>query len=302
MIGPLIMVGAPSAIGLRPYEEGGVRRLDLAPDAIRATGLAARLDASDIGDVLPPARYLDLTKPEGRARNEDDVAAYSKALAQRIGSIVADGCFPLLLGGDCSIVLGALWGAKRARLAPVGLVYIDAHADFCTLEESPSGSACSMALALATGRSAIGLSRLAGDAPLVALDDVVHIGRRDDAQPEYGCRVLAASAALNLPHLTVRGGGPAAAAQAAIAKVGQMPGGFWIHVDADVLDPVIMPAVDTPLPDGLSLDELAELLIPLVRHPQALGLQLTIYDPGRDPDGSGAQRLASLLERVFTAQ
>jgi arginase len=88
-----------------------------------------------------------------------------------------------------------------------------------------------------------------------------------------------ASPALNLPHDFVRDRGPLAVAQAAIARAEQAEGGFWIHVDADVLDPAIMPAVDTPLPDGLTLDALAELLTPLVRHPKALGLQLTIYDP-----------------------
>jgi arginase len=75
--------------------------------------------------------------------------------------------------------------------------------------------------------------------------------------------------------------------------------GFWIHLDADVLDPAVMPAVDSPDPGGLSLDTVAELLVPLVRHPKALGFELTIYDPGLDPDGACARRLVALLERVF---
>jgi arginase len=75
--------------------------------------------------------------------------------------------------------------------------------------------------------------------------------------------------------------------------------GFWIHLDADVLDPTVMPAVDSPDPGGLSLDTVAELLLPLVRHPKSLGLELTIYDPGLDPDGSCARRLAALLECVL---
>ena len=77
--------------------------------------------------------------------------------------------------------------------------------------------------------------------------------------------------------------------------------GFWIHLDADVLDPAVMPAVDSPEPDGLGLDEVAELLTPLVRHPKALGMQLTIYDPTLDPDGSSAGRLVALLERALIA-
>jgi arginase len=75
--------------------------------------------------------------------------------------------------------------------------------------------------------------------------------------------------------------------------------GFWIHLDADVLDPADMPAVDSPEPNGLRLDQVAELLTPLVRHPKVRGLELTIYDPKLDPDSHGAVRLASLLERII---
>jgi arginase len=77
------------------------------------------------------------------------------------------------------------------------------------------------------------------------------------------------------------------------------PRGFWIHLDADVINPSVMPAVDSPEPGGPTIEELVDLLTPLVRHPRALGLELTIYDPGLGPDGSHATRLASLLENVL---
>jgi arginase len=79
-------------------------------------------------------------------------------------------------------------------------------------------------------------------------------------------------------------------------------GGFWIHVDADVLDPTVLPAVDSPEPGGLTLEELDELLTPLVRHPSALGLELTIYDPALDPDRSSAGRLTALLQGVLDGE
>ena len=75
--------------------------------------------------------------------------------------------------------------------------------------------------------------------------------------------------------------------------------GFWIHVDADVLDPRVMPAVDSPEPGGPDVDKLAALVAPLVRHPRALGLQLTIYDPALDADRSCARRLVAFLETVL---
>ena len=77
--------------------------------------------------------------------------------------------------------------------------------------------------------------------------------------------------------------------------------GFWIHLDADVLNPAVMPAVDSPEPGGPMPDELVDLLSPLVNHPRALGLDLTIYDPALDPDRSCARQLVSLLEALLGA-
>jgi arginase len=74
--------------------------------------------------------------------------------------------------------------------------------------------------------------------------------------------------------------------------------GFWIHLDVDVLNPSVMPAVDSPEPGGPTLDELVNLLAPLVRHPLAVGLDLSIYDPALDADRSGARQLVGLLEKL----
>jgi len=303
MIRPISLVGAPSSIGIRPYDDGGMRRLDLAPGVLREQGLIGRVGARDEGDVIAPP-YRDFVRPDGRPRNETDVAAYSRALGATVAVASADDAFTLVLGGDCSIVLGCLLGVRRPERSRIALVYVDAHADFATPESSRTGSAASMCLALAVGRGDTPLARLAGDEPLARTSDLVVIGRRDDADaPWYGQDVLAASEALDLTHRIVRARGPDAVAQATLDRVtGRGVDGFWIHVDADVLDPSVLPAVDSPEPDGLELDELAAILTPLTQHPRALGIELTIYDPNLDPDRTSASRLASLLERVLGAR
>ena len=83
----------------------------------------------------------------------------------------------LVLGGDCSIVLGCLLAARR-RSGRVGLAYVDAHADFLTPDESPGGSVSNMALSFAVGRGASALARLAGSVPLVEAGSAALIGRR----------------------------------------------------------------------------------------------------------------------------
>jgi arginase len=299
----MAIVGAPSSIGIRPYDSGEARQLDRAPGVLRELSLVPRLGATDLGDVIPPA-YRDYIRPPGRPRNEAEVLSYSRNLAKRVETAITDDQFAIVLGGDCSIVLGCLLGARQATSGSVGLAYVDAHADFATPEESRTGSVASMCLAQAVGRGNTPLARLAGDDPLVQGKDVVVIGRRDASEPWYGHAALAASPILDIPDAALADRGVADVAAAALAVVtspdsSEQRRGFWIHVDADVINPTVMPAVDSPEPGGPTIDELVNLLTPLVRHPQALGLELTIYDPAHDPDRACAARLVTLLESLL---
>ena len=137
----IAIVGAPSNIGIRPYDDGVARHLDRAPAVLRERGLARRLGADDFGDVVPEP-YVDYQRPFDRPRNERQVLDYSRRLGDVVAAAVAQGRFALVLGGDCSIVLGSLLGARRALGRPIGLAYVDAHADFATAGESATaGSA-----------------------------------------------------------------------------------------------------------------------------------------------------------------
>jgi arginase len=194
----IAIVGAPTSLGIRTYANGEPRHLYRAPGVLRELGLVRRLGARDLGDIISPA-YRDYVRPAGRARNEAEVAAYCRALGERMAEATSNSRFAVVLGGDCSIVLGCLLGARKSAQGSVGLIYIDAHADFGTPEESHAGSAASMCLALAVGRGETPLARLSGDEPLVHGKDVVLIGRRDAAEPWYGHAALAASPILDIP-------------------------------------------------------------------------------------------------------
>jgi len=299
---PITLLGAASSIGIRPYEDGTIRQLDRAPKVLRELGLSDRVAACDLGDVTPPP-YRDVIRPAGRARNESEIATYSRALATRVADATADGSFALVLGGDCSIVLGCLLGvgSGEADERPLGLIYIDAHSDFATPEESQTGSAASMCLALAVGRGDSPLAVLRGDKPLVRPEHVALLGRRDQVEVgAYGQAALGPAGILDIPHAALRENGMGAAAKAAIARVASSASaGFWIHLDADVIDPSEMGAVDSPEPDGLRCEELAELLAPLVRDQRARGLEVTIYDPALDPTRRDAATLVALLSAVL---
>ena len=293
----IAFLGAPSNIGIRPYDDGQLRGLDRAPAALRAHGLAARLHADDLGDVVPP-EYVDFTRPAGRVRNEAALVCYSRDIGTRVAHAVLDERFVLLLGGDCSIVLGGLLGARRVSNSRLGLIYVDGHADFATPEESVTGSAASMCAAFAIGRGDSALAQLA-DVPLVDGSDLAILGRRDHSDGDiYGQAALHAAGALDIPALAVRRRGVAATVAATLERLSDVSR-IWIHIDADVLDPSVMPAVDSPEPEGLSVDELVSLLRPFVRDPRAVGLQVTIYDPNLDSDSTCAKTLVSVLEQTF---
>ena len=293
------VVGAPSSIGIRPYDDGLERHLNRAPAVLRERGLVSRINAIDLGDVVPPT-YRDFVRPPQQPRNEAEVLAYSRALADRVRA-AKSGRFCLVLGGDCSIVLGCLLGARHKAGDAIGLVYVDAHADFATPVESQTGSVASMCLAMAVGRGDTALARLGGAPPLVEPQHVAIVGRRDDHE-WYGSSALLELGVVDLPDVRLHSGSPLDVAAAALAPV-TAPGvrGFWIQLDADVINPVAMPAVDSPEPGGLMPDELARILKPLVQHPQALGLSLTIYDPALDPDRSCARKLVHLLETLLAS-
>ncbi|HET9226798.1 MAG TPA: arginase family protein [Thermoanaerobaculia bacterium] len=277
----IALLGAPSNLGLKPYDDGRPRSVSEAPRVYRELGLVERLGARDLGDVpVPP--YTDFERPPGGTRHEAAISAFSRSLAE---AITDD--FLLVLGGDCSILLGSLLGLrKRGR---VGLAFVDGHCDFALPSISVTGGAAGMDLALAVGRGGA-LSRLA-ETPLLREEDAAVIARKDqEDEPYYGPHSLTRSAVLDLP---------AEGVETALERLGRPElDGFWIHLDVDVLDPGLMPAVDSPEPGGLSFEGLARLLGPLVRHPKALGMEVTIYDPELDPDRVAGSRLVDLLVEV----
>jgi arginase len=259
------------------------------PEVLRWNGLRTKLGARDAGRVEAP-HYGTEIHPSG-IRNAEAIARHARTLADTVESIVLRGELAVVLGGDCSILLGNLLGARR-HVERLGLVFLDGHSDFGTPERSATHGAAGMDLALAVGVGPALLSGLASDGPLVDRESVIHLGLRDE-DPE-----LRASGVTTIDLEEMERAGPAAIAARVLERLERHPG-FWIHVDADVLHDDIMPAVDSRVPGGLSYEALVALVRPLLASPRALGVELTIYDPDRDPAGSvGRAFTAALVEAL----
>ncbi|MCI3271192.1 arginase family protein [Streptomyces cylindrosporus] len=292
-----VVLDAPSNLGLRPPAPGTVPGCYKLAGALREQRIVQRLGALEGGVVVPP-RYDRGDWQEGDGVfNAAAIASYTVKLADRVERHVRAGDFPVVLGGDCSIQLGASLALRR--IGRYGLVSLDASPDFRHPGNSDRvGAAGGEEVALATGRGQDDLTDLEGLKPYLRDEDVRYFGIRDCFEKER-----AELAALKIPVVTVGdvrewGGEALATATAQAFAVPQLQG-FWVHLDADVLDPSVMPAVDSPDPDGLLPEELVAVLRPLLASPQCVGLNVTIYDPDLDPDGSAGALLADALVSAF---
>jgi arginase len=286
------VIEAPSVLGLFPR---GVERL---PDALLDAGLADALDARRAGRVEPPP-YDPRRDPGTGLLNPTGLRDYTHRLADTTGDALDGDEVPIVLGGDCSILLGNLLALSRRGRH--GLLFLDGHADFYQPEAEPNGEAASMDLALATGRGPSVVTDLDGRGALVRDEDVVVLGRRDaEEAEEAGSQRIEDTAIAIIDLATVRDRGVERAVGDALERVVRPElDGFWIHVDCDVLDDAVMPAVDYRLPGGLSWDELETVLAAAIATGRAVGLELTIFNPALDTDGVIVRTLVARLGRAL---
>ncbi|MGE0080980.1 MAG: arginase family protein [Thiohalomonadaceae bacterium] len=281
------VIDAPSDLGLRPTGVAGL------PEALRAAGILEGLPAAAwAGRVAVPPHDPTPDAASG-VLNGEGIAVFSRRLAERIAFTLDLGRFPLVLGGDCSILLGSMLALRRR--GRFGLLFIDGHADFYSPEAEPAGEVASMDLALVTGHGPTTLTDADGLCPLVREEDVVVLGFRDaDSACEYGSPDVRATSMQTFDLAEVRAMGAAKAARAALSTLEHArTAGFWIHLDADVLHDDVMPAVDYRIPDGLWQEELIEVLAAALASPRVVGMEITIYNPALDDETHSAARALS---------
>lgn len=290
------IIDAPSILGLRPT---GVQYL---PEALKAAGLMKKLKAEYAGRILS-LPYNPQRDKSTLLLNPDTIRVFSLQLAGKVISVLNKKQFPIVLGGDCSILIGNILALRQmgsiggGSSSRYGLFFIDGHADFYQPEASLTGEVADMDLAIVSGRGPDILSDIEGLKPLVLDQDVVVFGCRDrDQAASYGSQDVYNTNMHIFDLEKVLTLGIRHAASHAIEKLMNDDfAGFWIHLDADVLDDAIMPAVDYRLDGGLSFSDLSELLKILLGSGCAVGMDITIFNPLLDVDGSITQRFISSI-------
>lgn len=289
-------------LGVPFNSDGTAGGVALAPAALRARGLVQALrtiaDVDDRGDVP--------IVPGGTARDRTSAiiaplsaAAMSQAVAVAVRSLIDEGRFPLVIGGDCPILFGCLAAAQAADRSP-SLLYIDGHEDAYPPAVSTTGELADMDLGLLLARNGQRLPTLLRAAiPTIAARDVAIVGARDAAETAaYGVGSLRDEVGYFADDVTLAADPQGIITNARTRLPATNPP--WLHVDLDVLSTAALAAVDYPQLGGIDWSTLVLACVAALRHsPQLLGWDLTIYNPELDPTGAGADQIISFLTGVL---
>jgi arginase len=270
--------------------------------ALRECGLAEELRSlgvEDAGDLL-------LEEPSGErgpsgVLNEPALVRLVQATQDRVVDAHRAGRRPLLGGGDCPVLLGALAAVRRDRAAP-GLLMLDGHEDAWPPTLSPTGEASDSEIAIALGRVPDLPAPVSHLLPLLEPSAVAFLGPRDREelasagleslrdQVAFYANDIETSAALRAGH------DPAEAALEAMAA-----DGFWLHIDLDALRTEALGAVDYRQPGGLAWDELDRLAATAANAAGCRGASVVIYNPDLDPNRIDARKIVAFLSRLIAA-
>lgn len=276
-------------------------------DAAEAYLDAGLLDVDLPMELSPPIELPPPSPARGPLTglmNEDALLALTDELQARVSVSLRGDRFPVVVGGDCSLLLGAFAGAHSVD-ERFGLLFADGHEDTTPLDVSEDGEAANVELGLLlglTGRRP-GFPR-PGVVSILDASRLAAVGQRDvewrrsmnvGSVADLGAFLRSARSVTDDPTAVGREAG----------GLLQAGGPWWLHVDLDVLDLAVLPATevpgDAPDPDsgGLDWEELTAVLTAAVDQSGCRGLSVAIYDPDQDPGRRHAGRIVALVHDLL---
>src|SRR2546421_2054302 len=252
------MIGAPMDLG------ADRRGVDIGTSAIRYADLNERLitlghSVHDMGNlVIPQPESQPLGNP--RLKYLEPIVRASEELATIVTSILQKGEFPLILGGDHSIALGSISGVANIH-KNIGVIWVDAHADFNTDQTTPSGNIHGMILSALAGIGNSSLTNVGGWQPKIHTASIVIVGARD---LDSGEQALLREHSIHVFTMSeIDQLGISEVMRQALAIAGNPNDGIHLSLDMDALDPKEAPSVGTPVRGGLTYRE-AHLAMELI--------------------------------------
>jgi arginase len=264
-----------------PIDLGADRRgVDMGPSAIRYSHLQSKLEdlgytVNDEGNVeVPIAEMCSITNP--KLKYIDCIIPMARRVSGAVSTSIQAGNFPLIIGGDHSLSIGSVRGAARNR--KIGVIWVDAHADFNTAETTPSGNIHGMSLAILCGLGDQSLVQL-WDEPTPVIDPkkIAIVGARDLDEGEK--KNLQNAGAMVMGMEQIDRYGMVACLEKAIERISRDVDGIFLSLDLDSLDPEHAPGVGTPVPAGLTQRE-AHLACEMIGETgKLIGMDLVEVNP-----------------------
>lgn len=268
------------------------------PDAIIESGLMDELSA--LGHTITTVAHVELTEEEKQQYGGwNRVGSAGAHLARLVADARKDGSFVLGLLSDCNSVLGVLGGLQQGerRNWPrrVGLVWIDAHGDYNTPETSPSGLLGGMPVAIAAGKALHRLRKQNMVRVPLQSPDLLMVGLRDLDELER--QALARDEVMVLSEKDLIDCSPALID--AMEQLSQREDIIYVHVDLDILDPVLAPAAGLPSPGGLTGKQLGKSLATLLSFPKVQALAFASYNSDEDEDKKTLKEVLDAISGAF---
>lgn len=292
------LLGVPSSAGAHwPGQEK-------APSALRTAGLPELIEASgrslvDRGN-LPVNRWqVRRTAHDGfMVNNLDATVAVAERVAGEVRAMLDEGGFPVVIGGDCTITVGAFAGTLAAGHDPA-LVYVDGGWDLSTPAIYPKGILDSMGAAHLMGNEGTTRLRDIGPrTPMLEPERYIQLGYQEEDPPGREWEVVEAMNLTGISASEVRGRGREAATTA-LASFLDADQPFWLHFDVDVIDFFDLPVADVPVYDGVPFDDAIAAVTVFASDPRCLGMTVTEFNPDHGhPDGREASLLATSLAEI----
>jgi arginase len=293
----ICVIGVPTNSAGKPNGVAG------APAALRRAGILNALrkgnEVHDDGDVSFHRPTTSKRDSRSGIVGHGSLVSMIRSVRARVSHALQQNEFPVVIGGDCPILLGCLAGSVQT-FGPIGLFFLDGHEDAYLPHQSPTGEAADMELGFALGVGVPPLIQKAIGDSLLSPNLVCMLGPRDkQILQNANVKSLADGSITYYDDVTLRRADIAVLTRRLTRQLASKVSTLWLHIDLDVLSTRSLPAVDYQQPGGLNWSQLEKVTKTILTSGNVVGLNLTINNPDLDPDRRFASRIVRYMQNVL---